>query len=176
LDPIEDTDSEKLQVRTYLKPRLEGTGHLKVQIVLTNTSPIQAIVSGFYNTMIVNCVNWDKACSIFPLSTFIHHRDYMLTEMTDCLTGLLAKYSLRGFDSRGYMWREENGSNHPLRNSRLVGDRFTWTIPFNTKNVTWSRTPDYILKHADFAIDVDRSHDFGSSEVGYNSGQTTKFV
>ncbi len=100
----------------------------------------------------------------------------MLTEMTDCLTGLLAKYSLRGFDSRGYMWREENGSNHPLRNSRLVGDRFTWTIPFNTKNVTWSRTPDYILKHADFAIDVDRSHDFGSSEVGYNSGQTTKFV
>ncbi len=74
------------------------------------------------------------------------------------------------------MWREENGSNHPFRNSRLVGDRFTWTTPFNTKNVTWSRTPDYILEYAGFAMDADRTHNFGISEVGYNSGQTTKFV
>ncbi len=73
------------------------------------------------------------------------------------------------------MWREENGSNHPIRNSRLVGDRFTWTIPFDTKHVTWSRTPDYILEYADFAIDVDRTHNFGNSEVGYNSVQTTNF-
>lgn len=57
------------------------------------------------------------------------------------------------------MWPEEKRYNHPIRERRRLGDRYTWTIPFNTKNVESSKTPDYVLEHACFKMDMSRSYE-----------------
>ena len=38
---------------------------------------------------------------------------------------------------------------------RHVGDEFTWMIPFDTLNVTWSKTPHFVLEHANVQISPD---------------------
>ena len=61
---------------------------------------------------------------------------------------------------QGVMWPEGQRSNHPIRERRRVGDRYTWMIPFDTRKVEWSKTPDYVLEHACFQIN--------SQSVNYN--------
>ena len=48
------------------------------------------------------------------------------------------------------MWPEEKRINHPVRKYRQLGDRFTWTIPVDSKKVEWSKTPNYVLEYASF--------------------------
>ena len=48
---------------------------------------------------------------------------------------------------------EEKRLNHPTRTFRRVGDRFTWTIPFDTEKVQWSKILDYVLEYACFQME-----------------------
>ena len=57
------------------------------------------------------------------------------------------------------MWPEEKRRNHPIRERRRIGDGYTWMIPFNTRQVEWSRTPDYVLEHACFKMDLSMNYD-----------------
>ena len=50
------------------------------------------------------------------------------------------------------MCLEEKRLNHPIRTYRRIGDGFTWTIPFDTQNVQWSKIPDYVLEYACFQM------------------------
>ena len=43
-------------------------------------------------------------------------------------------------------------TNHPIRNSRRVGDKYSWIIPFDTTYVADSETPDYVLEYAIFTL------------------------
>ena len=100
--------------------------------------------------MAVNFMSWNKAYSLFPLSTFVEYEGYKL----------VAKYSpsclsLRGHSSRGSNLQElirleEHHLKHPIRKYRRVGDGFTWKIPFDTKNVQWSNIPDQVLEYQSF--------------------------
>lgn len=47
---------------------------------------------------------------------------------------------------------EEHHLNHPVRKYRRVGDGFSWTIPFDTKNIQWSKIPDQVLEHQSFKM------------------------
>ena len=60
---------------------------------------------------------------------------------------------------QGVIWPEEKRRNHPIRERRRVGDRYTWIIPFDTSKVEWSKTPDYVLEHACFAVDQTSDND-----------------
>ena len=62
------------------------------------------------------------------------------------------KYSRRAWDMQEIMWPEEKRINHPVWKYRQLGDRFTWTIPVDSKKLEWSKTPDYVLKYASFRM------------------------
>ena len=124
----------------------------KIQIITTTHIPIKSILRGFYSTVLVNIMSWNKAYSAFPLSTFVQHKGYQLKALDEYFAPLVSKYSRRGWNMQEIMWPEERRVNHPIRKHRRIGDRFTWTIPFNTKGIKWSKTPDYVLEHACFRI------------------------
>lgn len=68
----------------------------------------------------------------------------------------VTKYTRRGWKLRGLDWpAERRFSNLPVHNSRRVGDRLSWIIPFDTESVEHSKTPDHVLEYADFTIRTD---------------------
>ena len=103
-------------------------------------------------------MSWNKAYSIFPLSTFVQYKGYKLVgryklaarDNLSCFS--LRGYSFRPWNLQGLIRLEEHHLNHPIRKYRRVGDRFTWTIPFDTKNVQWSETPDQVLECDSFKM------------------------
>lgn len=103
-------------------------------------------------------MSWNKAYSIFPLSTFVQYKGYKLvgkdrpTDRDNLSCSSLRGYSLRGLNLRELLRLEEHHPNHLIRKYRRVGDRFTWTIPFDTKNVQWSKIPDQVLAYQSFQM------------------------
>lgn len=132
-----------------------------VEIVLhtTSCSPAQSVLLEGDTTAEINILSWNKAYSVFPLPTFIQHKCYLLHDW-DTFTDLSARYiSQRGWSVQGVMWPEEKRRNHPVRERRRVADRYTWTIPFDTRKVESSKTPDYVLEHSCFKMDLSMSYD-----------------
>ena len=100
-------------------------------------------------------MSWNKAYSVFPLSTFVQYKGYQLGvngSFPDFLRERLA-YPLGRLKMQEIMCLGEKRLNHPIRTFRRVGDRFTWTIPFDTENVQWSKIPDYVLEYASFQME-----------------------
>lgn len=104
----------------------------------------------------MNIITWNKAYSMFPLTTFIQHKTYMLTRLDDRFARLMAKYSRRGWRTIEIMWPEEIRHNHPIRKLRRLADQFTWTMTLDTRQVQSSKTPDYVLEYSSFEIDADQ--------------------
>ena len=100
----------------------------------------------------VNIISWNKAISIFPLPSFIHHKTYLLRGIDDRVAGELTKYSNRGWRTQPVLWPEEATSSHPIQATRRVGDKFSWTITFNTSDVQKPDVPDTVLDHLCFSL------------------------
>ena len=117
-----------------------------------NEVPARCILQGFYSTVVINIITWNKAYSLFPLLTFVNHKGYMLKSMDDFYFARVAKYGRRGWKIEEIMWPEDARSNHPIRRFRRLGDSFSWVIPFDNTKVKCPSTPDYVLDLASFEI------------------------
>ena len=124
----------------------------KIQIIATHSTPAQAILRDFYSTNVVNIISWNKAYAVYALSTYIQHRGYLFCELDDYFAGLVAKYSQRGWKIQDRMWPGDHRLNHPMREHRRVGDKYTWIIPLNISDVERAKIPDYVLEYAGFAV------------------------
>jgi len=65
---------------------------------------------------------------------------------------LLAKYSRRGWKFQPHLWPEEFKTSALAVSERRIGDRLTWTIPFDTHGVETPRTPDTVAEYASFSV------------------------
>lgn len=128
---------------------------VQAQIILTEKIPLQAVLRTFYTTVVVNFFTWNKAYAIFPFHTFVRHKGYLLKPLCDYYSGLMAKYSRRGWRFQEAMWPEEISGNQPIRDVRRIGDMFTWMIPFDTSNINRSETPDSVVEYAAFAMKLE---------------------
>lgn len=144
--------SNHAQIENNEEERTTEPSSTKIQLVVTQGMPVESILKGFCSTMFVNFMSWNRAYSVFPLSTFIQYKGYQLGGPFSRSPSLLNEYSLRGWNMQKLMWLEEKRLNHPIRTYRRIGDGFTWTIPFDTKSVQWSKIPDYVLEYACFQM------------------------
>ena len=119
--------------------------------------PVQTILTGSPATAVVNFISWSKAYSVFPSTTFIHRNSYLLksVEPNDwypdpTLPLFDDKYNQRGWKSYTLLGDGEESSSNPIKPARRIGDRFTWTIPFNIDTIKWSKIPDYVLDYSTF--------------------------
>ena len=111
-----------------------------------------SVVLGAYFTAEVNVISWNKAYSVFPLPTFILKTCYLLSPWIKGTANSAQVLSRRGLNVQGVMWPEDNRRNHPIRRRRRIDDRYTWTIPLDTRKVQTSKTPDCILEYACFEM------------------------
>ena len=115
--------------------------------------PILSILTSFYTTLVVNVISWNKAYAVFPQPSFVHHRTYLLKNMTDHFGRLLCKYGKRGWTSQGTLWLEDEASHKSMLEPRRLGDKWSWTIPFDQTGVSRPSTPDSVLEFSTFDLD-----------------------
>ena len=139
----------------------------KVQVYLLVKMPIESILEFFCSTVVVNFMSWNKAYSVFPLSTFVQYKGYELGAKCprSCFLKEYTGYPLRGWNMQDLMRSEEKRLNHPIRTYRRVGDGFTWTIPFDTENVQGSKLPDYVLEYACFQMQSRQTTHFTDYQI-----------
>lgn len=141
-----------VEIWTLLK-RDPATGkELEVQLILTLGPPVQAILRGFYATIVVNFLSWSKAYAIYPIPTFFDHKGYMLRDQAEFKENLASKYRSRGWSYEEVEWPKDNPADYLVKSPRRVGDRYTWQINLDTVNVSPSQTPDSVLDHAEFGV------------------------
>lgn len=129
-----------------------------VFLLITSCPPVEAILKRLRTTVGGCIISWNKAYSVFALPTSIQHKSYLLHKW-DGVTELRArKDSWDGWLVQGVMWPEDTRRNDPIRTRRRIGDHYTWTIPFSTEGVVSSKTPDYVLEHSCFEMDLSMSY------------------
>ena len=89
-----------------------------IEIIARRQLPSHNILKQYKSS--INVITWNKAYSIFPQYAFIDQGKLSLQVLQD------------------QRWRViKNPSNWTLEtSSRYIGDRYTWTIPFDTTKVT----------------------------------------
>lgn len=147
------------KLRRLVKPivRSNVPSQILVKIIVTRNLPLQSVLRDSLFSLTANFFTWNKAYSLYPLSTFISHDAYLFRRTH------LNKYILRNkesFENRGWkfehtQWPEANiaEGHHPMRRLRCVTDKFAWVIPFDTEGVNASQTPEYVVDCSIFSVD-----------------------
>ena len=130
----------------------------QIQIVVCRSLPLKSIFEGFYSTIIINFFTSNKAYALFPYSTFVHHKGYLLECVNEHVQTLLAKYERRGYKFQQVMSLAEEKAYHPMHRERRIGDRFTWVIPFDNDGVEKSKTPDFAVEYSILTVHK-KAHD-----------------
>ena len=118
----------------------------------TRTTPIQAILSGFYTTVIINVISWGKAYALFPYSTFIRRDGVLLRKRNEYIMIQLQKYQQRGWTIEASPPVEDKELRREFARNKLVGDQSSFIMPFNTDGIAPPRVPDAILENIAFRI------------------------
>ena len=121
-----------------------------IRLHMTEEPPIYNVFREAYFTAEANIISWNKAYSMFALPTYVLKTCYSLSAWVERSANSAQVLSRRGLNVQGVLWPEDKRRNHPIRERRRVGDRYTWSIPFDTRKVQTSKTPDYVLEYACF--------------------------
>ncbi len=130
---------------------------------ITRCQPIKSRLLETNDTEGLSFLSWNKAYSVFALSTCVQHESYPFHYLEVETEDGVQDESLKDREAQGVMWPEDECYNHPIRKRRRIGDRYTWTIPFDTKNMEPSNTPDYVLEYACFKMDVSKCHSYNEA-------------
>ena len=114
--------------------------------------PVRGVLTGFYMTVVVNIISWDKAYSVFAKDTLIDRKTYMLKLVDAYFETLLQKYNHRGWLLEETMWEEDRSPSSSIQPIRRMGDRFTWTISLPTENLKIPKQPDLVLEYSCFSL------------------------
>lgn len=158
--------------------RPTSTTKHQIKITITRVSPVVAIINlGRHSTICVNIISWNKAYAIFPKSSFIAHKGFL----AHVLDGKMKDdYSRYGWRTQDVQWIEDAARDKSFCPERRVGDKNSWVIGFDTTNVSWSATPDFVLEYAVFSIEINKLNPTGlCSYYGYKistGNRTTAFL
>lgn len=146
--------------------RGSSTGAKQLKIGITRVGPVVAIINlERRSTICLNIISWSKAYALFPKSSFISHKGFLAHALDGKLEDNYSRYGWRVQDVQG---PEDERRDKSFGVTRRVGDRHSWTIPFDTTKVSWSPTPDFVLEHAVFSIAKDKLNGTGQFDYyGY---------
>ena len=134
--------------------------------------PLLTILKGFYTTVVVNIISWNKAYSVFPQPSFLYHKTYLLTPITDYFGKLLSKYGERGWAAQGILWPEDEASHKSMLEPRRLGDKWTWIIPLDQAGIDDHDMPDSVLEFSTFRL---FKEEYDEPSPGYYDMEATSF-
>lgn len=111
---------------------------LKVQVVVAQprSAPI-ACVLHFHSTLVMNFITWDRAYSLFPSATFLHHSALTFgdAEKDPRLPTVYDKYWQRGFRVSASPFITTDLAKHFKWGGRRIDDEQSWVIELNTEEL-----------------------------------------
>ncbi len=152
--------------------RDDGEGHLVVKYSTSRPGneihlglwcspdpPIKVILEKYQYTALANFFSWNKAYSLFPLYSFIHHTgfrgvsDASSTVDPECFAtfpGINVTLLDEAYQSQDSMIHQSS-----FLTPRRPGDNHTWMISFSTSGITIETEktqPDFVLEHQVFSV------------------------
>ena len=106
--------------------------------------PVEAIITGFYSTHVINMISWNKAYAVFPQATFIDRRGIILQALNDNRVSFLQKYIRRGFSFS----RDQAKAMLAVEQDRRVADGHSWVIHLDTVGIAGPSLQDWSLEYA----------------------------
>lgn len=136
---------------------------MTIRLTVTEGPPVETILRYSYATTSANFITWNKAYSVFPEQTLIHHKSYALRPWTDEFGALLREQVSQGWTNRDIVWPGLNtDSRHRVENGhRRVGDQRSLVISLDTNCVQRTPTPDSAIEFAQFEIFTEPQKSFG---------------
>ncbi|KAK7051110.1 hypothetical protein VNI00_005222 [Paramarasmius palmivorus] len=107
----------------------EREGGARIQIVATRGEPVETIL-GFHSTAVMNIATATQVISLYPRTTFVHHKSLFLRPPNQAVFNARVKYTSRGWscvDTIPAVDYLEYGSELSGC-TRWVGDPRCWTI------------------------------------------------
>ncbi|KAF4630958.1 hypothetical protein G7Y89_g7175 [Cudoniella acicularis] len=148
---------EVREVKTYLREtedsKTKENHPLKIQIIRTDATPLETILTGFYTTVIINFISWDSAWSVFPDLSFIKRKSYQLKNLSEYYGILIGKYGRRGWRTLEDVWPEDTQYTKSLEPGKIrsVGDSKSWKIDLDTTDVS-PGCPSSVVNYCFFNI------------------------
>jgi len=140
-----------------------------IRLTATGGPPVETILRCSYATTSVNFITWNKAYSVFPVQTLIHHTFYALRLWNDEFGALLREQVNQGWTNRDIVWPDlTTDARHRIKNGhRRVGDQSSLVISLNTNCVQKASTPDSAIEFAQFEVFAEPDFPvFGSERYG----------
>ncbi|PPQ97070.1 hypothetical protein CVT26_001252 [Gymnopilus dilepis] len=112
----------------------EGTNRIKLHVV--RCEPYRHILS-LHSTGLMNMISWNRAISLFPISTFVYRRSFISAQDAIPAKQHTSDYKI-WFDKYAASYNIDIiGFTHKVYNNvetgqRFVGDHFCWIIPYPT--------------------------------------------
>lgn len=155
-----------------------GSNKQIIKITITRVAPVVAIINlGRHSTICLNIISWNKGYAIFPKSSFISHKGFLAHVLDGKVKN---EYSGYGWRTQDVQWVEDERRDKSFSPERRVGDKHSWMIAFDTTKVSWSPTPDFVLEHAVFSIEMNKLNRTGQCNYyGYKistGNRTTAFL
>lgn len=154
-----------VSVRTYKKPSPSIQGAFtKIRILGSTDHPIGLILENYSSSALINFITWNRAYSLFPNSTFIHHKGWWLRPRVDTNAACMMNQDTgRGWEVHisgvGFPHHYHNDTqNHPMQLLRRIGDRFTWLLPLDVSDAALRGRPTQALEAITFSPRVVEGH------------------
>ncbi|KAF4994657.1 hypothetical protein FGRMN_5654 [Fusarium graminum] len=93
-----------------------------ITIKATASLPIVDIINSAGTTADLNLISWNKAYSLLPLSTIVHHKFYPLKSFDDNFGRKLRQYANQGWTTRDMLWPDMTRQLIPQRECHRIGD------------------------------------------------------
>ena len=117
-------------------------------------------------TVTANIISWNKAYAIYPRSTFIDRKLYLLNLDRVCESAggvksprhydLIEEYEGLGWALDAHYYQYGNDVRYPFGNDRLLADSNTWVIAFDVGGVTPSQVPDGPLECSHWTFEANQ--------------------
>jgi len=143
-----------MQIRTFLRSASKDASPEQIQIIASQCPPVQNIINGFHSSIAINCLTWSKAYAIFPQSTFIHRDGLAFGRQTELSESHVEKYRKRKYRISKLHTSDRRRLKPEIAQIRRVGDKWTWTIAFDSTGLKRPKTPDSVLEYSAFGFET----------------------
>jgi hypothetical protein len=162
------SEADDPQYRLSLYKKIDANGETSEVMMWKDSTPVSTLLfRGARTTADLHILSWDKAHSLYPQRTMLAKEAYMLNKMDEetCeeLSENLKSLSEDRIDVKGVHWSTKHDEAAIPENLtprlRHIGDKFTWTLEFNTEGVVvTSFVPNKVLESSTFRIVCRSAH------------------
>jgi hypothetical protein len=119
---------------------------------------VQAVLSGYCTTNLINFISSNKAYSIFPRLTFLRHMLIPLGKMTCNIGKTISHYRREGWKIPMTIgdadYNQELQQPYRLRKQVITNSSRTWILNLDTTGVCHPSSPDNILNYCWFKVNT----------------------